>query len=178
MCLNCVCVCVSGRGGVYATVCTLWISVSRVWSQTRISDVFVRALVCLHVSTPSFGHGSEPVFVMRDPLDDLIGWLRCISACVCMPGPRAPRTGNVFTASEKLGRDWKHFESCLDKHTQTHTNTHRDTELIDLDWIWSPMKKYLIFWKQFSHHQSTSCINMTLLVPTAVDQGESTQLFE
>lgn len=43
----------------------LCVGVSRKW--------FVSARVRLHVSTPSFGHGSEPVIVMREPLDDLIG---------------------------------------------------------------------------------------------------------
>ena len=83
-----------------------------------------------------------------------------------MPGPRAPRTGNVFTASEKLGRDWKHFESCLDKHMQTHTHTHTKGHQADTPGLnLKPNKKYLIFLKQYSHHQST-----------AVNRGESAQL--
>lgn len=72
MCLDCVCVCVGGR-----CVCNCVYSVDqRLLSLEPDEDhgcVCVRAYVCVYVSTPSFGHGSEPVFVMRDPLDDLIG---------------------------------------------------------------------------------------------------------
>lgn len=60
-------------GDVYVTVCAHVCvscgSASLEFGAKRGS----RLCLCVHVSTPSFGHGSEPVFVMRDPLDDLIG---------------------------------------------------------------------------------------------------------
>ncbi len=72
----CLCLCVRfQRVGVYDTVgayvCVFCEIASLEFGAKRGSRLCL--CVCLHVSTPSFGHGSEPVFVMRDPLDDLIG---------------------------------------------------------------------------------------------------------
>lgn len=63
-----------GEGG-YVTVCAhVCVSCGSASLEFGAKQGWLLCLcVCLHVSTPSFGHGSEPVFVMRDPLDDLIG---------------------------------------------------------------------------------------------------------
>lgn len=64
----------------------------------------------------------------------------CVRACVGQ-GLGVPRAGNVFTPSEKLGREGKHFENCLDKHTHKGDNM---VMLIYLNYICSLLKKIML----------------------------------